>query len=155
VGKFFVGWDNYGTSTTAKTACKVIGAAGKRFEVVEVIMTGAGKTAAADIMHQCQAAFLSNATAGTPGASPTPEKVDQAGAASALTAGVSYSAEPTAYNTNTFPLFGFNQRGGMRWAVPQGEGFKSDGGQSALSFGVRVVSSAAGNVDGNAFWWEP
>ena len=106
----------------------------------------------ADIQHQAQAAFLSNAGAGTSAATPTPEKVDQAGAATALTSKTGFSAEPTTYNTNTFPLFSFNQRGGMRWAVPQGEGFKTDGGQTALSFGILVISSAVGNVDGMTMW---
>lgn len=155
MGKFFIGFSAFATTTGNKTAMKAIGASGKAFEVVEVGMQGAGTVAPADVEHQAQFGFLSNAGAGTAGASPTPEKVAQASAASGLTAGTAYSAEPTTYNTNVFPLFAFNQRGGMRWAVPQGEGFKTDGGQTALSAGVRITSSVAGSVDGNMFWWEP
>lgn len=154
MGKYLIGFSDFVTAATAKTAMKVIGASGKTVEVVEVTLCGGGVTAAADTQHQCQFGFLSNATAGTPGASPTPEKMSQSGAASGLTAGTAYSAEPTTYNTNVFPLFAFNQRGGMRWAVPQGEGFKTNGSQTALSAGVRVISSAAGKVDGDLMWHE-
>ena len=155
MGRYWVGFSDFTTSTANKTAAKIIGAATKRFECVEIIMTGSGITAAADTQHECKAAALSNAGAGTPGASPTPSKADQASQASYLTAGTSYSAEPTTYETNVFPIFGFNQRGGLRWAVPQGEGYKIDGGQTNLHFGVLVISSAAGKVSGSVHWWEP
>lgn len=154
MGKFLIGFENFATSTTVATAAKIIGASGKTIEVVEIGMYGTGIAAAADVQHECQFGFLSNATAGTPGASPTPEKMSQGGSASGLTAGTKYSAEPTAYNTNVVPLFSFNQRGGMRWAVPQGEGFKTNGSQTALSAGVRVDASGVGAVDGNTMWWE-
>lgn len=155
MGKFSIGFSAFASSTANKTAAKIIGASTKQFEVVEVAMYGGGTSAPADAQHQCNAGFLSNAGAGTAGASPTPEKVVQAGVASALTAGTSYSAEPTTYNTNVFPLFSFNQRGGMRWAVPQGEGYKTDGSVTGLSFGARVIASIAGVVDGLVMWWEP
>ena len=155
MGKYFVGFSAFGTTTSNKTSTKVIGASGKRFEVVEHECSGAGSVAPADVQHQAKAAFLSNAGAGTPGASPTPEKMDQAQNATQLTAGTGYSAEPTTYNTNVFTLFSFNQRGGMRWSVPQGEGFRTDGGQTALSFGTLIVSSTAGSIDGQTMWWEP
>lgn len=155
MGRYWVGFSNFATTTANKTTVKIIGAAGKRFEVVEVIMTGAGTTAPADTQHSARAAFLSNTTAGTAGASPTPSKADQASNASGFSTGTAFSAEPTAYETNVFTLFGFNQRGGMRWAVPQGEGYKSDGGQTNLSFGTLIISSQAGAIDGNVHWWEP
>lgn len=155
MGRYWVGFSDFTTSTANKTATKVIGASAKKFEVVEVIMTGSGITAPADTQHSCKVAFLSNATAGTAGASPTPSKSDQGvNNASALTAGTAYSAEPTTYETNIFVLFGFNQRGGMRWAVPQGEGYKTDGSQTNLSFASLVISSQAGKVDGSTHWWE-
>ncbi len=156
MSKFFVGYSNFATTTANKTAIKLIGATARKFEIVEVTMTGSGVAAPADVAHQCQVAFLTNTTSGT-AVTPIPlaEKVDQGGIGSGLAVGTAYSAEPTTYNTNTYPLFGFNQRGGMRWGVPQGEGFKSDGGQTALSIGVLVKSSVAGAVDGQAFWWEP
>jgi len=123
--------------------------------MIECGFFGAGTVAPADVEHSINTGFLSNAGAGTPGSSPTPEKADQASNASQLTAGTAYSAEPTTYNTNVFQLMSFNQRGGMRWAVPQGEGFKTDGGQTGLSWGARVVSSTTGSIDGNTLWWEP
>lgn len=158
MSKFSVAFSDFATSTANKTAVKLIGAAGKRFEVVEIIMTGSGITAppaAPGTQHECRVAFLSNATAGTPGSSPTPTRMKQASPASQLTVGISYSAEPTAYETNIFTLFGFSQYGGMRWGVPQGEGYESDGGQTNLSFGMLVISSAAGRVSGGVHWWEP
>ena len=155
MGKFFVGFTAFTTSTSNKTSAKIIGASAKAFELVEHEASGAGSVAPADVQHQAKCAFLSNAGAGTPGASPTPEKMNQAGAASALTAGTGYSAESTTYNTNVFTLFSFNQRGGMRWSVPQGEGFKTDGGQTSLSLGTLIISSTAGSIDGQVMWWEP
>src|SRR5437773_1866830 len=118
MGKFFIGFSAFTTTTANQTAAKVIGASGKRFEIIECTFTGAGTVTAADIEHQINHGFLSNAGAGTAGSSPTPEKADQASAASGLTAGTKYSAEPTTFNTNVFPLVSFNQRGGMRWSVP-------------------------------------
>jgi hypothetical protein len=158
MGKFSVAFSDFATSTANKTAAKIIGATGKKFEVVEVIMTGSGVTpppAAPGTQHECKVAFLSNSGAGTPGASPTPTRMKQASSPSQLTAGISYSAEPITYETNIFTLFGFSQYGGMRWGVPQGEGYESDGGQTHLSFGALVISSAAGKVSGDVHWWEP
>ena len=155
MGKYWVGFSDFTTSTANKTAAKIIGASTKRFEVVDIIMTGSGITAAAATQHECKVAFLSNTGAGTAVGSPTPSKADQAANVSLLTAGTSYSAESTTYETNVFPLFGFNQQGGMRFGVPEGSGFKTDGGQTNLSFGVLVISSAAGKVSGNVFWIEP
>ena len=155
MGKYWVGFDDFTTTTANKTAAKIISAAAKRFEAVEIIMTGSGITAPADTQHNCKAAFLSAAGAGTAGSAPTPSKSDQASQASLMTAGVNFSAEPTTYETNVFPIFGFNQRGGMRWAVPQGEGYKADGGQTNLNFGVLVVSSVGGKISGSCYWWEP
>src|SRR6266550_3953104 len=117
MAKFYVGFSGFATTTANKTMIKVIGAASKRFEVTECAGYGAGATAPADVQHNVNAGFLTNATAGTPGASPTPELIDQGSNASGLTAGTAYSAETTAYATNVFTLFSFNQRGGMRWGV--------------------------------------
>src|SRR5712671_1841008 len=123
---FYITFSSFATTTSVKTAAKAIGASGKQFEVIEVAMYGDGVTAPASIQHNCLVGFLSNAGAGTPGASPTPSKRSQASAASGLTAGTKYSAEPTTYLAND-SLFGFNQLGGYRWAVPQGKGFMTDG----------------------------
>lgn len=154
MAKFWIGFSEFTTSTTPLTAMKLIGASAKAFEICEVGCYGGGQTAAADTQHEIQMGCLSNAGAGTPGTSPTPEKVEQYGTASGLTAGTAYTAEPTTYTTNVFPLFTFNQRAGMRWAVPRGDGMRASGADTYLSAGVRVDSSAAGKISGNMFWWE-
>jgi hypothetical protein len=154
MAKYWIGFSAFATTTSNQTAMKIIGAASKALECVEVAGYGSGTTAPADVSHQFNAGFLSNAGAGTAGVSPTPEPLDQGSNVSDLTAGTKFSAEPTTYNTNVFPLLSFNQRGGMRWGVTKGEGYKTQGALTGLSFGVRVISSVAGAVDGNSFWWE-
>jgi hypothetical protein len=153
MAKFWIGFSNFATTTANKTAAKIIGAASKGIEVVEIGAFGSGVVAPADVQHNVNSGYLTNATAGTPGASPTPEPFNAKGSVSGNTAGVAYSAETTAYVTNVFQLFSFNQRGGMRWAVPQGEGYKPDM-TTNFSFGWRVISSAVGAIDGNLHWWE-
>jgi hypothetical protein len=150
--KFWVGFTAFTTSTAIKTAIKIIGAASKSWELYETGIYGDGTTAPADIQQWAGFAVGTNGGAGTPGASPTPEKVVQIAAITGLTAGTGYSAESTTITTNQFNLFSFNQRGGMRWAVPLGMGFQPDATQ--LSGFVITKSSAAGTVSGNAFWNE-
>lgn len=57
----------------------------------------------------------SNAGAGTPGATPTPAKVDPNSRASIMTAGRDYSAEPTTYETEPLVNVDFNLRAGFAW----------------------------------------
>ena len=113
--------------TTADTAISITMGAAARAEVVELIMTGSGTTAAADTQHRASSRFCDFSTAGTPGASPTPELFDSGVAAAAAAADTAYTAEPTNINTVSHVAFGFNQRGGMRWAVPRGEGINVQG----------------------------
>jgi len=48
-----------------------------------------------------------------------------------------------------------SHRGGMRWAVPQGEGYKiTNAGTTEKGATVTVISSAAGNVDGSMHFWQ-
>jgi len=54
-----------------------------------------------------------NATAGTPGSSPTPTQLDPDSRASVLTAGTNYSAEPTALESTPCFAADFNLRGGL------------------------------------------
>lgn len=150
--KFWVGFTAFTTSTATKTAVKIIGAASKSWELYETGMYGAGTIAPADSQVQILFAVGTNGGAGTPGASPTPEKVVQIAAVSGLTAGVAYSAESTTVTTNQFTLMSFNQRGGMRWAVPLGMGYQPDATQ--LSGFILTAASVAGRIDGNAFWNE-
>jgi hypothetical protein len=51
-------------------------------------------------------------------------------------------------------VIGFNQRGGNRWGVPQGEGIKINNAFTEKALGWRVISSAAGKVDANVHFWE-
>src|SRR5271169_1416505 len=144
----------FATTTALKTAIKLFSVTKKPFEVVEVGAYGAGSVAPADIQHQFSVGFLTAATAGTPGATPTPELFSQRSAAASSTLGTAYSAEPTVYNAVTPLAFAFNQRGGMRWAVPQGEGLMDTFEQTALHVGARVLSSAVGTIDAMITWWE-
>ena len=140
--------------TTADTAISITMGAAARAEVVELTMTGSGTTAAADTQHRASSRFCDFTTAGTPGASPTPELFDSGVAAAAAAADTAYTAEPTNINTVSHVAFGFNQRGGMRWAVPKGEGVSVQGGLTEDGLIFMVVSSAAGKVDAYMHWWE-
>jgi len=145
---------SFTTSTSLKTLLRMASAAKKKVEIVELRATGAGSIAPADIQHAFVLNGLTGAGAGTTTAQ-TPELFDQGGAAANSTCGVNASAEPTTYGSVAPVSFGFNQRGGDRWAVPRGEGFMFDNADTQLNAGVRVQSSSAGNVDGDAHFWEP
>lgn len=144
----------FATTAANKTAIKLFSVTKFPNEIVELGMYGAGSVAAADIQHQASFAFLTAAGAGTAGATPTPEKYSQRAPAASSTLGTAYSAEPTTYGA-VFPVqFSFNQRGGMRWAVPQGEGLMNTFEQTQMHGGLRVLSSAVGTVDAMLAWWE-
>jgi hypothetical protein len=154
MGKYGVDAKDHTTSTALLGAIGLVGAAGERAEVVELIMTGSGVTAAADTQHSARAAKLDGTTAGTK-TDATPEKFNEASAVATLLASTLYTVQPTNVNTVYPVLFGFNQRGGMRWAVPKGEGIEVNGDESENALIWQVISSAAGKVDANAHWWEP
>lgn len=142
-------------TTTADTAILVhANAAGERAEIVELIMTGSGITAAADTQHTAASYFNDGTTAGTAGSNPTPEKFSDGTPAAGCLAGIKYTAEPTNINTVAHVQFGFNQRGGMRWAVPQGEGIFIQNLATEKAICWTVVSQAAGKVDAAVHWWE-
>lgn len=154
--KFAVNANNFTTPTgTADTAVLVhANAAGERAEIVELIMTGSGTTAAADTQHRAACFFADGTTAGTAGSNPTPEKFSDGSVAANCLAGIAYTAEPTNINTVSHVSFGFNQRGGMRWAVPQGEGIFIQNLATEKAIVWTVVSQAAGAVDAQVHWWE-
>lgn len=152
MAKYYLAWNAFGTLTSLQTAGKIIGNTGFNFECVEVAAYGAGTVAPADVQHNITIDFLSGATPGT-AAGNTILQADQGSAASRLTCGTQYSAEPTTYASTT-DLFSFNQRGGMRWGVARGEGLKTQGALTNFSLGARVRSSTSGSIDGNMFWWE-
>jgi hypothetical protein len=158
--KFGIQYVSFVTSTAKKS---VIGQylltdLTHRSEVVEVICTGAGSVAAADIQHEVE---LQGFTGGGTGASTTvtPGKFRYDSAASLGNSGVNYTTEPTTITaaTSGHPVsFGFNQRGGMRWAVPQGEGVTYSMSSPAAEriWSVQVLSSAAGTVTANTHFWQ-
>jgi hypothetical protein len=155
VAKYGVSFGGFPTTTSILTALKLVSIAAKPYEVVELGMFGSGSVAPADIQHEATAAFVTAAGAGTGAASPpTPEPMRKSSAAASCTILWKMTAEPTTYAT-VFPvLFSFNQRGGMRWAVPQGEGLANQFENTQMHLGLRVRSSAVGTVDGMMNWWE-
>lgn len=129
-------------------------ATGENAEIVECIMTGSGAAAVADNPHQAGGFMCTMAATGTSTAV-VPEPFNQAAPASSILTGVNYSAEPTAYSAVASVLFGFNQRGGMRYAVPQGEGVRLQNQTEDSGFGWTVLSgTAAGGLDANVHYWE-
>lgn len=156
--KYGISAPDFTTSTSVTTALYLhANAAGERAEIVELTMTGSGTTAAADTQHRAIALPSTGGTAGTAGSNPTPTLFAGSGGSVAANclAGAAYTAEPATYSTNTALVqFGFNQRGGMRWAVPQGEGVPINNAFTEKALGWRVISSAAGKVDANIHFWE-
>lgn len=154
--QFGTGIAAFATAASAKTALRIASAAGVPVEIVEVRMTGAGSVAPADVQHICELRGLTGAGAGTLTA--VTAGVDQrmyGGSANfRSTVGINASAEPTTYAAQSPCAFGFNQRGGDRWGVPQGEGYKYQNADTNLNAGVRVTSSTAGAIDGNGHFWE-
>lgn len=148
-------FNSFATTTGAKTAAALhANAAGELFELVEAIMTGDGSAAAADRQHRAQIAKWTAAAAGT-GTTVTAEPFDDFARAGQVLAVAEFSAEPTAVGS-VFPvLWGFNQRGGMRWAVPRGDGITVYNSNTNKGAVLQVLSDAAGAVDGAINWFEP
>ena len=154
MGKFALTVSAFTTSTTVTTAIGVApNAAGETGEVVEAVMTGSGTTTAADTQHRCQVTYCTYATTGV-STTATPEPFHQGARASQMIAGHTFTTEPTTYSGQPTINFGFNQRGGMRWAVPQGEGLVMIGGFDDEGVGLRVISAAAGAIDGHLHYHE-
>src|SRR5262245_8137853 len=122
MAKYGAYFDNYTVSANPKSGLALhTDAAGELAEIIEIIATGSGTTAPADVQFTCRFVRATNATPGTSTAQ-TPEPFDGKSAASYTTCGVEFSVEPGAL-ASVYPiLFGHNQRGGMRWGVPRGEG---------------------------------
>ena len=154
MGKYGVASLNFTTTTSQDTQISITMGASERADVIELTMTGAGKTAAADTQHQAAAFYCDFGAAGTVGSSPTPEVMTQGSAVAGAEADIDYTAEPTAMNTVSPVNFGFNQRGGMRWAVPRGEGLIVQGGLTEDGLCWTVNSVAIGATDANMQWWE-
>ena len=154
--KYSIMLANQTTSTATKS---VLGAYmltdnTRQIEVVEVIATGSGSVAAADIQTRCDLAGVTFAATGV-STSITPIPFNPSAAAALGNYGTNYTTEPTALSAVHPVTFGFNQRGGMRWAVPQGEGFKANNaGATEKGCVVTTIASAAGNADTTMHFWQ-
>lgn len=154
MGKFGVFFDAYATTTGAKSAVGLhANGTGEWFELVEALMTGSGSATAADRQHRARLAKCTFGTAGT-GTVITAEPLDDFAQAGRVLATGEFSAEPTTVGTVYPIMFGFNQRGGMRWAVPRGEGVFAYNPNTNKGVVWQVLSDAAGEVDGHVHWWE-
>ena len=155
MAKFGVSWGDFATTTAVITMIKLVSVTKAPVEIVEAAMYGGGTTAPADVQHAATLARVSAAGAGTGTASPpTPEPFGNTLAAASSTILWKMTAEPTTYAT-VFPvLSAFNQRGGMRWGVPRGEGVWNQFENTSMHTGWRCQSSVAGAVTGHVHWWE-
>lgn len=155
MAKYGISAGAFATTTGILTALKLVSVTKFPWEIVELGMYGSGTVAPADIQHSATFAYVSAAGAGTGTASPpTPEPMHKTSPAASSTVLWKMTAEPTTYAT-VFPvLFSFNQRGGMRWAVPQGEGLLDSFEQTQMHGGFRVQSSAVGTIDAMLNFWE-
>jgi len=149
---------NIGSMTTANTVDGAIGwstVAGEAGEFVEFIMTGSGTDAAADTQHSATVDFSDGVSADIAGTAQVASQFDYRSAAGTLEVEVTILTEGAAIIAPSVILFGFNQRGGMRWAVPKGEGVMLSGDEANEDLEFRVISSAAGLIDATSHWWEP
>ncbi len=154
MGKYSCFFTAFTTATTAKSAIGLhANGAGEWFELLEVMMTGSGTAATSDAQHRATVAKCTFATAGT-GTVVTAEPLDDFANASRILATRSFSAEPTTVGATPAVVFGFNQRGGMRWAQLRGDGITMYNANTNKGVVVQVQSNTAGEVDGHAHWYE-
>lgn len=161
MAKYGVTFVNQTTSASSPGKSIAGGAPGatltRQCEIVEVIATGSGVVAPADLQHSLAALYNTQGAPGTSTAyTPSPFSANAANAAKTVW-GVNFSAEPTTQDARTLsPLtYGFNQRGGMRWAVPQGEGIMLVGTAAKNGISFPILSSSAGACDCTVMFWEP
>lgn len=155
MGKYAAHFSTYLTATAAKTACTLGPAATNVMcELVDVVMTGDGATAAADVEHECHVAKTTLGVAGV-SSTITAEPMDDASNAARTITKVKYTTEGTTVGGGYVVNFGFNQRGGMRWAVPLGEGVRAYQPLTNKGLAIQVISSAVGYVQGFGQFWEP
>lgn len=154
MGKFAISAIDHTTATALLQACQATAAAGEEGEIVEMMATGSGITAAADTQHTMRGTRNVNGTAGTSTAQ-TPVEWNEKGNVAKLAGTVLYTVITAVLDTVHEVMFGFNQRGGMRWAVPRGEGIIVNGDETKLAYNMGIISSAAGKIDANMHWWEP
>lgn len=155
MAKYAISFANQTSSTALKSilGAYMVTTATCFGEIVEVIVTGAGSVAAADIQSRASLTGVTFAATGV-STSITPVAFAHGATAAVGNYGSNYSTEPTATSAVVPVMFGFNQRGGMRWAVPQGEGYKvkADGGTERGAV-IQTIASAAGNLDASMHFW--
>ena len=156
MGKFSATTNSFASPTgTADTAISVhANGAGEQFELVEAIMTGSGTDAAADSPHTGHLIGSTMNTAGT-GTAFTADVLRGGAQASLMSVLIDYTVEPAANSGNERVQFGFNQRGGMRHAVPQGEGVIIHNADTVKGLLFQTVAQTAGFVDATVHYWEP
>ena len=156
MAKFNVTTLNMATTTTKKGGIGMITAAGYQAEIIEVIGNGSGTSAPADVQHNNLLEF-STGTVSMAGATQTPGKFNQNSAVSKFTSSeidVVATTEPEALQTPGPVTLGYNQRGGLRWAVPKGEGVVLSFDHANEDIALSTDSNANGNVDLQIHWWE-
>ena len=154
--KYGIHFSNQTTSTSTKSilGCYMVTTLTMDAEIVEVIATGSGSAAAADIQTRVTLQPFTFAATGV-STSITPLPFNPRAGAALGNYGTNYSTEPTATAAVIPVVFSHNQRGGMRWAVPQGEGYKiNSNGITHYGATVQTLSSAAGNEDANLHFWQ-
>src|SRR4051812_41817241 len=155
MAKFGVSFGDFTTSASVITMLKLVSVTKAPVEIVEAAGYGGGVTAPADVQHTMTLARCSAAGAGTGTASPPAgEPFGNSLVTATSTILWKMTAEPTTYAT-VFPvLSAFNQRGGLRWGVPRGEGVFNQFENTNMHTGWRCQSSVAGAVTGHLHWWE-
>ena len=145
--KFGVHFTDFTTSTAAKTMVRLAPAAQKFVEIIELIVTGSGITAAADTQHEGGIFPLTTGGAGTAASSPTPEKFQQTSAASGVTVGHSVLHGAHHLRGGGAGLLRLQPAG--RLALGGAERRGRAGPTRATptpSWGAKVLSAAAGKV---------
>ena len=154
MARYSLTFSGFVTSTAAKTLFTIhADTAGDWFEVQEVHLAGAGASSSADTMHRITVQRLDASSAGTSTAQ-TPVLFDPSSAASKMVGAVNYSVEPTAYLLKEALTGSFNQRGRWQWQQLKGAGIYVHNAIGGVKLGVKIISSAVGNVDGTIIWEE-
>lgn len=149
MGRFFtLPFQDVLTSAAAGTWFSIAGlitanTAGHRARLRKISVTPGGALAAQDVNVNLMLIRTNNATAGTPGSSPTPTKIDPNSLASILTAGVNYGAsEPTTFETTALSIVGINGRGGWVEAWGEADAFKWGQNQTLVLRATPGVATA-------------
>ena len=108
---------------------------------------------ATDQQVQIQVGSLDATSAGTAGSNPTPKPSDPQDVAAVCTAGITYSAEPTAYAATFFMDFDMNQRSLYRYVAEPGYEF-AGAAVAVNGIGVRMTAVTAAVVISVVTQWK-